>query len=178
MDNNQLTHWGVKGMKWGVRRYQTKNGALTPAGRKRYNKDMEKLKAQEKVLKNKQRTKAMIDKLEEKRRSIKEQNDELAGKTTKKPKQESETEAPTTKPSSKPKTLDLDSLSDAELNTIVNRLNNEKRYRELNPEQVSKGKKFVKDMVEKAVVPALQEVAKEQLKKGINSAINNASAKK
>ena len=35
--NNELYHWGVKGQKWGVRRYQNKNGSLTPAGKKRYN---------------------------------------------------------------------------------------------------------------------------------------------
>lgn len=32
----ELYHWGIKGMKWGVRRYQNKNGSLTPAGKKRY----------------------------------------------------------------------------------------------------------------------------------------------
>lgn len=30
-----LYHHGVKGMKWGVRRYQNKDGSLTPAGKKR-----------------------------------------------------------------------------------------------------------------------------------------------
>lgn len=36
MDNYELCHYGVKGMKWGVRRYQKKDGSLTPAGKKRY----------------------------------------------------------------------------------------------------------------------------------------------
>lgn len=36
MGENTLYHWGIKGMKWGVRRYQNKNGTLTPAGKKRY----------------------------------------------------------------------------------------------------------------------------------------------
>lgn len=34
--NGELYHWGIKGQKWGVRRYQNKDGSLTPAGRKRY----------------------------------------------------------------------------------------------------------------------------------------------
>lgn len=33
---NELAHHGIKGMKWGVRRYQNKDGSLTPAGKRRY----------------------------------------------------------------------------------------------------------------------------------------------
>lgn len=32
----ELMHYGVKGMKWGVRRYQFADGSLTPIGKKRY----------------------------------------------------------------------------------------------------------------------------------------------
>ena len=35
MDNNYLQHHGILGMKWGVRRYQNKDGSLTAAGKKR-----------------------------------------------------------------------------------------------------------------------------------------------
>lgn len=35
--DNYIEHHGIKGQKWGVRRYQFADGSLTPAGRKRYN---------------------------------------------------------------------------------------------------------------------------------------------
>lgn len=36
MVSNYIYHHGIKGMKWGIRRFQNKNGSLTPAGKKRY----------------------------------------------------------------------------------------------------------------------------------------------
>lgn len=43
-DSNSLAHYGIKGMKWGVRRYQNKDGSYTSAGRNRrktYSSDYE-----------------------------------------------------------------------------------------------------------------------------------------
>lgn len=33
---NEICHWGILGMKWGVRRWQNKDGSLTPAGYDHY----------------------------------------------------------------------------------------------------------------------------------------------
>ena len=71
----ELYHHGIKGQKWGIRRFQNKDGSLTPAGKKRYddsnntntsrlkekkqktqkipeNKSLHRLKLEEKYMKN------------------------------------------------------------------------------------------------------------------------------
>ena len=37
--SNELYHYGVKGQKWGIRRYQNPNGTLTEEGKIRYGVD-------------------------------------------------------------------------------------------------------------------------------------------
>lgn len=91
--NVELYHHGIKGMRWGIRRYQNKDGSLTPAGVKRYNKEVAKLKKEEakvkqeqKVASNSKKVKAKFDKLEarkkaleDKKKALKDTEDELDG---------------------------------------------------------------------------------------------------
>ena len=156
---NELMHWGIKGMKWGVRRYQNKDGSLTPAGKKRYDKEMAKLKEEEKIAKNKLRTQAKLDKLDEKRKEIEALK---SGKPI----------AKSTKQHSKPSVKDM---SDEELRQTVNRLLMEQQYAKLNPQQVSAGQKFVKKVMNDVVAPAATEVGKNVLKDAMTKAVKNAS---
>ena len=39
MNNEYLAHHGIKGQKWGVRRFRNEDGTLTAAGKKRYGSD-------------------------------------------------------------------------------------------------------------------------------------------
>lgn len=159
MMNDELYHYGILGMKWGVRRYQKKDGTLTNSGKKRYDKEMERLKAEEKIIKNKNRTQSKLEKLEAKRKSVEELK----------------------KNSNKPKEKSVKEYSDAELREIVNRLQLEKQYKDLSPKQVSIGKTVVNRIVKNVVVPAAEEMGKQVVKslmtKEINKYIDNDDLK-
>ena len=57
----ELYHWGIKGMKWGVRRFQNKDGSLTPAGRKRYSDGSDGTSGQSKTTNKPKSVKDMSD---------------------------------------------------------------------------------------------------------------------
>lgn len=50
MSETILVHHGIKGQKWGVRRYQNEDGSLTAAGRKQYDKNLGERSTLKKVL--------------------------------------------------------------------------------------------------------------------------------
>ena len=51
-----LAHYGVKGQKWGVRRFQNRNGTLTAAGKKQIQAEKDKRKQLNKQIKDDAKT--------------------------------------------------------------------------------------------------------------------------
>lgn len=164
----ELYHHGTKGMKWGIRRYQNKDGSLTPAGIKRYNREVQKLKDREASIKAKEKAKKYQDKLDKKKSELDEREAALKGKTATK------SASKTTTANKQVPSKSIKDMSDAELRVVVNRLQLEQQYRNLTPQQVSKGKKFVDSVVGKVLAPAAQEVGKEVAKKLFTNMANAA----
>jgi hypothetical protein len=81
MDNNELQHWGIKGMKWGVRRYQNKDGTLTAAGKRR-EKQIAKQRAENlkkaRTAKAERKARISTDTLSPKKMTEKELNERIA----------------------------------------------------------------------------------------------------
>lgn len=59
--SEELYHYGVKGMKWGVRRYQNKDGSLTPRGKKKISKEYERTAKKVSKALNKSATRRYVD---------------------------------------------------------------------------------------------------------------------
>lgn len=166
---DELTHWGVRGMKWGVRRYQNKDGSLTPAGKKRYEAELNSLKAEERALKKKFATRAKLKKLEDKRKELDEKKKELDEDGKK-------------DSSSTPRARRMSEISTDELRAMTDRMNAERNFYEAQknlanaaPKQVSKGKKFISSMLDDVIMPAAKSAGKEWLEKTLKDAINSNS---
>lgn len=75
MNNDELMHHGVKGMKWGVRRYQNKDGSLTALGKyKQYKANKQRNKNLEKAREAKV-SKKKASQIPTQKKSVKEMSD-------------------------------------------------------------------------------------------------------
>lgn len=147
--DNELTHWGIRGMRWGIRRYQNKDGSLTDAGKKRLKAETAKVKKEETVLKNTKSIKAKFDKIEARRKAVAEGKKELIEDQNKDRKHKKSSGTENTDPAKKT----YKDMTDDELIKAINRGRLEESYKQLYPAPPVK-QSFMKKMTSEVIAPA------------------------
>lgn len=144
---NELYHHGIKGQKWGVRRYQNKDGSLTLAGKKRALKIQNRYTEFSNNKKYHDEDGNLTYAGRKKSLKMKEQYSELTGgkqlkKFATKSKQSS---------SSEPRQKSIKEMSNQEIADKIERIRLENTLKSLTPEKMSAGQKFVNGMKNAAI---------------------------
>lgn len=172
-DKEFLSHHGILGQKWGVRRYQNEDGTLTEEGRKHYGvgdrvadvfADARNKSRQKKI--NKKRAKAL-----EKARTAQKK------KAEEKKKREADLKKYNLSDKATETVKNLDKMSDKEVADALNRLRNEKSIRDMASDETKAWNAAHPSDIQKAmkVINTASDVVT-KVEPGIRSAINIANA--
>lgn len=158
MEKYELYHHGVKGMKWGVRRYQNKDGSLTDRGKKRYNREADAAGYKETSLASGARyrttKKGKVERFDAdpdkwvkddltRSRRLADESSTMATRL-KKLNDDSLKNRPKAK-------MDLSNMTDKEMRDQINRALLEKQYNDMfAPQKTSKGREYASQVLETA----------------------------
>lgn len=144
MECNELYHHGIKGMKWGVRRYQNKDGSLTVQGQKRYERDQRENSGKKKGNKVGQAdpNRWVREDLDRSKR-LTDAGSQLTSNTKRM--------IDSSVKNKKKTTMDLSSMSDKEMRDKINRAFLEKQYNDMfAPQKEAKGREFASKVLDNA----------------------------
>lgn len=174
MNQNELYHFGIKGMRWGVRRYQNADGSLTAAGKKKYGTKTNFEKVKSAKLKAQGKDPKSIREKERAKANARTQK-EIDKYTKKKKNKDADIDE-------EKKTKSIKDMSDDELREKVNRMQLERnaydlnrQLSSLNPKQVSKGKQLATEVFNDVVKPAAKNAGKTYLERTLNDLLGNNS---
>lgn len=142
--NEELRHFGILGMKWGVRRYQDANGHLTAEGRRRLGNmnaaDVNRLNSDQDRVRSHAHAQAAAD-----ARNL--GTGIQAASTATRSAANIRSQSKNRKRNREMNKIDLSSMSDAELRDAVNRLNLERSYKSLATEHITTGADYLSDIL-------------------------------
>lgn len=151
---NELYHFGIIGMKWGVRRYQNKDGSLTELGKRRLGQDnsIKTVSRDDKTYVDSTDDASLRKAHSKIRTEVSADNIQLS-KAQKSGSESSRTASNMFKRSADRKRsreaskIDVSSMSDNELRSLVNRMNMERQYRSLKTENIRLGRDRVSEVL-------------------------------